>query len=165
MSVSETMVFVRRVIPTLIALALLTGHAYAQESATDRSARLRAELADSQARANELETRLAQINEDIKPENIERSLAGVGSTRPEELRETRRRQLDIQRKGIQTQLDSLATARTRLESAIVSADAEVYRQSAGPTLSAISNSKAGSIKPSDPQKPRVKKGSQRKTKS
>lgn len=157
--------FLRKIIPTVFTLALLTSYAYPQDTATQRSARLRAELVEVQARANELETRLAQINEDIKPENIERSLAGVGSTKPEELREARRRQLDIQRKGIQSQLDSLATARTRLESAIASADVEVYRQSAGPTMIPISESKPSAGKQSQRQKPRAKKRSQRKTKS
>jgi len=156
---------VRRLIPTLITLALLTGYGYAQETPIERSARLRSELADVQARANELETRLAQINEDIKPENIERSLAGVGSTKPEELRETRRRQLDIQRKGIQSQLDSLATARTRLERSIVSADTDQYRQSAGPTTTAIADSTTSAVKQNQRQKPRVKKRGQRKTKT
>lgn len=155
---------VRRVIQNLIALALLTGYGYAQETATDRAARLRAQLADLQAQQTELEARVAQINEDIKPENIERSLAGVGSTRPEELRETRRRQLDIQRTGIQSQLDSLVAARTRLESAIASADAEAYRQTVGPTTTSISNSKTSPTKQSHRQKSRIKKPTQRKTK-
>jgi chromosome segregation ATPase len=148
---------VRKVIPSLFVLGLLTGYAYAQETATARAARLRAELANVQAQHAELEARLAQINEDIKPENIERSLAGVGSTRPEELREARRRQFDIQRKAIQAQLESLTATRTRLESAIASADAESYRQTVGPTTPSISNSRTSPSKQSHRQKPRVKK--------
>jgi hypothetical protein len=64
-----------------------------------------------------------ELDEAIKPENIERSLAGVGSTRPEELRESRRRQLAIQRDGVQAQLRTLETSRQRLESAIANAEA------------------------------------------
>jgi cell division protein FtsB len=104
----------------------------AQEGADERAARLRAQLADLQAQQSELQTRLAQIDEDIKPENIERSLAGIGSTHPEDLREARRRQLEIQRKGIQSQLDSLAAARTRLEATIAAADLERYRATPTP---------------------------------
>ena len=52
---------------------------------------------------------LQQLDESIKPENIERSLAGIGSTRPEELRETRRRQLTIERDGVLAQLKTLET--------------------------------------------------------
>ena len=156
---------VRRLIPTLITLALLTGYASAQETLPERSARLKSELADLQTRVDELETRRAQINEDIKPENIERSLAGVGSTKPEELRETRRRQLEIQLKGIQSQLDSLTTARTRLEKAVASADADLYLQSARPTTTTISNAATSPPRQSRQQKPRVKKRGPRKTNS
>jgi hypothetical protein len=157
--------FVRTIIPILVTLALLTGYAYAQETGTERAARMRAELANQQASQTDLEARLAQINEDIKPENIERSLAGVGSTKPEELREARRRQLEIQRKGIQAQIDSLAAARTRLESAIAAADAETYRQMAGPAMTSSSNSRTSPAKQSHRQKSRVKKRHQRKTNS
>jgi len=59
----------------------------------------------------------------LKPENIEKGLAGIGSTRPEELREQRRRQLEIEKKSVQTRLDQLATSRNRLETGIVQADA------------------------------------------
>src|SRR5687767_7131983 len=153
---------IKRAIQNLITLALLAGCAYAQE-ATERAAKLRSQLVDVQAQQTDLQTRLTQIDESIKPENIERSLAGVGSTRPEELRDARRRQLEIQRKGIQSQLDSLAAARTRLESAIASADADSYRQSAGPNTTSIPNSRVVTTKKSPRQKRRVKKHYQRKT--
>jgi len=153
---------IKRAIQNLITLALLAGCAYAQE-ATERAAKLRAQLADVQAQQTDLQTRLAQIDSAIKPENIARSLAGVGSTRPEELREARRRQLDIQRKGIQSQLDSLAATRTRLENAIASADAESYRQTAGPNTNSVPNARVVATKKSPRQTRRVKKHYQRKT--
>ncbi len=103
----------------------------AQESAQERAANLRAQLVGTQAKQAELQTRLQQLEEDLKPENIERVLAGVGSTHPEELREARRRQLEIQKTSIQSQLDILANSRTRLEAAIAGADADIYRQNAG----------------------------------
>ena len=115
---------------SLIFSALLFVHVTAQESAQERSANLRAQLVETQAKQAELQTQLQQVEEDLKPENIERSLAGVGSTRPEGLREARRRQLEIQKKSMQSQRDLLATSRTRLEAAIASADAEIYRQNA-----------------------------------
>ncbi len=71
----------------------------AQESAQERAANLRAQLIDTEAKQAELQMRLQQLAEDLKPENIERSLAGVGSTHPEDLREARRRQLEIQKKA------------------------------------------------------------------
>jgi septal ring factor EnvC (AmiA/AmiB activator) len=103
----------------------------AQESRQERAANLRAQLAEVQGKETELQTRLEQIEEQIKPENIERSLAGIGSTHPEELREQRRRQLEIEKKGVQSQLATLAASRTRLEAAIATADAMSY-QSSGP---------------------------------
>jgi hypothetical protein len=46
----------------------------AQESAQQRAANLRAQLTETQAKQAELQTRLQQLQEDLKPENIERSL-------------------------------------------------------------------------------------------
>ena len=126
---------------------LLSVTAPAQESRQERAANLRAQLAEVQGKETELQTRLEQLEEQIKPENIERSLAGIGSTHPEELREQRRRQLEIEKKGVQSQLATLAASRTRLEAAIATADAMSYQslgQSSGsgpplgssPTISA-----------------------------
>lgn len=92
--------------------------------------KLRAQLAEAQSRETELQTRLRQLDNDLRPENIEHSLAGVGSTRPEELREQRRRQLEAEKSKVQAQLDEVAASKSRLESAIAAADAEAYRQSA-----------------------------------
>ncbi|MFN2531150.1 MAG: hypothetical protein ABR555_07630, partial [Pyrinomonadaceae bacterium] len=97
-----------------------------QITARERAANLRVQLAEVEAKQTELQDRIAQINEDIKPENIEKSLAGVGSTKPEELREQRRRQLEIQQKSIQSQLDLVVTSHSRLEKGIADADAEAY---------------------------------------
>jgi hypothetical protein len=91
---------------------------------------LRAQLLDVQAKESELQARARQLDEDLKPENLERSLAGIGSTRPEELREMRRRQLNIERERVQAQLKLLATSRERLESVIRVAETQTYQQSA-----------------------------------
>jgi len=91
---------------------------------------LRAQLLDMQAKENELQARARQLDEDLKPENIERSLAGIGSTRPEELRESRRRQLSIEREGVRAQLKLVTTSRERLESTIRTAETRAYQQSA-----------------------------------
>jgi hypothetical protein len=121
----------------LIAAGLLAVSTPAQSNAQERAANLRAQLVDTQARQAELQTRLQQLEEDLKPESIERSLAGVGSVHPEELREARRRQLEIEKRGVQSQLDTLAASRSRLETAIAAADAESYRQSAGPSANIV----------------------------
>lgn len=104
----------------------------AQETlpAADRAEKLRAQLLEVQTKEDALRARAEQLDEQLKPENIEHSLAGIGSTRPEELREARRRQLQKQREGVETQLRVLETSRLRLESAILDADARAYQQSA-----------------------------------
>jgi hypothetical protein len=104
----------------------------AQTNAQERAASLRAQLAEVEAKQTELQTRLQNLEEKLKPENIESALAGVGSTHPEDLREQRRRQLEIERNGVRAQLDLLATSHSRLEAAIGRADADAYRQSAAP---------------------------------
>src|SRR6266576_2559733 len=105
--------------PMMLAVLLLTtfftASAAAQTTAQEQAAKLRAQLNEVQARQTELQARLGRLEEDLKPENIQNSLAGVGSTHPEELREQRRRQLETERKGVQAQPDQLATSRTRLE--------------------------------------------------
>lgn len=115
----------------LLALLMLSVNVYAQEAA-ERVEKLRAQLLEVQTKENALRTRAEQLEESIKPENIERSLAGIGSTRPEELREARRRQLTIERDGVLAQLKTLETSRQRLESAIANAEALAYQQSARP---------------------------------
>ena len=62
----------------------------------------------------------------MKPESIERELAGIGSVHPEELREHRRKLLTIERNGLQAQLDLLEEDRARIEAAIATAEAAEY---------------------------------------
>ena len=92
-----------------------------------RSAQLHAEMRDVQAKEAELQARLEDINYALKPENIERATAGVGSTHPEEVREQRRKQLESEKQRVQGQLDHLAASRANLEQASAAADTEVDR--------------------------------------
>ncbi|MDT5121742.1 MAG: hypothetical protein QOC96_1224 [Acidobacteriota bacterium] len=91
---------------------------------------LRSQLNDLQAKETALQNQMKQLDEDLKPENIEKVFALNGSTHPEELREQRRKQLEAQKASVQSQLDQIATSRTRLDAAISSAEAATYRQSA-----------------------------------
>lgn len=108
--------------------------ALGQSSAQELAASLRSQLSEIETKQSALQTRLQELDEKLKPDNIEASLAGVGSTRPEDLREQKRRQLEIERSGVQKQLDLLAASRTRLEASLARADAEAYRQSAAPQV-------------------------------
>src|ERR1051325_12026375 len=120
---------------SLMLLLLVVGvgvSAQDSTSAADRVEELKARLLEVQAREDALRSRLQQLDEAIKPENIERSLAGVGSTRPEDLREARRKQLSIERDGVLAQLQTIETSRLRLESALANAEASAYQESAQP---------------------------------
>jgi hypothetical protein len=125
---------VRSSLVLLLFVFAFTVNGYAQEpaSAAENAEKLRAQLLEVQAKEEALRVRAQQLEESLKPENIERSLAGVGSTKPEELRESRRRQLTIERDGVLAQLKLLETSRQRLETAIANADALAYQQSARP---------------------------------
>ena len=92
--------------------------------AEQRSAALWAELRDVEAKQTELQARLDEVTYALKPENIERAVAGYGSTKPEEVREERRKQLENEKGRIEKQLSQLTANHTRLEQAIASADAE-----------------------------------------
>jgi chromosome segregation ATPase len=117
-------------------LLIFTASTLAQnaKSAAETLENLRSQLRDVQAKEASLQARLKQLDEDLKPENIEHSLAGIGSTRPEDLREQRRRQLAAEKASVVNQLEQLAASRARLEPAILTAEAAAYQQSAqGPT--------------------------------
>ena len=123
----------KRALSLVLFMALVAGftaNVTAQDASngSDSLDTLRSQLLDAQAKEAELETRQQQLDEALKPENIERSLAGIGSTKPEELRESRRRQLTIERDGVRAQLKLVATSRERLESVIRTAEAQAYQQ-------------------------------------
>ena len=126
------MVRYSKVLVLLISLFLTSAAVLAQEtpSAAQASENLRAQLRDVGAQEAELQARLQQLDWDLKPENIERHFAGVGSTRPEELREQRRRLLQGEKESASSHLEQLTASRARLESAIVTADGAAYTQSA-----------------------------------
>lgn len=153
----------------LAALALFSAASVtAQNSAVES---LRSQLRDLDTREGELQTRARQLDEDLKPENIEKYYALNGSTRPEELREQRRRQLEKERDGVRTQLDQLASSRTRLQASLAAAEAAAYRQSAQPpdsyTAPASVNPSAASsnspaVKPKPAQQPAQRRARQRR---
>jgi septal ring factor EnvC (AmiA/AmiB activator) len=149
---------------TLLIAGMLATPVVGQTTAQERAANLRQQLADVETKQAELETRRQQLEEDLKPENIEKGLAGIGSTHPEELRDQRRRQLEIEKKGVQTRLDQLATSRTRLETGILQADAAAYHSSASADATGAetvtkqpTNAQPASVEPTAPRPARRRK--------
>ena len=92
--------------------------------AEQRAESLRTQQVDVESKLADLQSRLEQIEYSLKPENIERA-SGYGTVHPEEARDTRRRQLESEKARTQAQIRILETSRTRLETAVNSADAEV----------------------------------------
>lgn len=90
-----------------------------------RAEGFRKQLIEVQEKEANLQAQMDRIDSDLRPENIERSVATYGSTRPEDVRADRKRQLENERARIQSQLALLTSSRVRLEAAVATADAEV----------------------------------------
>ena len=93
--------------------------------AEQRAEQLRQQLMDIQSKIADFEVKLEQIDFALKPENIESAAAGYGSTRPEAIRDMRKRQLEGEKSRVTAQLKLAENSRTRLETASANADAEV----------------------------------------
>jgi hypothetical protein len=93
--------------------------------AEQRGEQLRSQLMDVQGKIADFEARVEQIDFALQPENIESATAGYGSTRPEQTREARKKQLEGEKARVQAQLKLAESSRTRLETAVANADAEV----------------------------------------
>lgn len=93
--------------------------------AEQRAEQVRSQLMDVQSKIADFEAKLEQIDFALKPENIENAAAGYGSTRPEAVRDMRKKQLEGEKSRVTAQLKLAETSRTRLEIASANADAEV----------------------------------------
>ena len=122
---------VKQIPATALLVCLFAITALAQPRAQEIADNLRVQLSELEVRQAEMQAHDEQLEEALQPENIERTVAGIGSTHPERLREERRRQLEIVRTSVRLQLDELDRSRARLEAAIAEADALAYWQSAG----------------------------------
>jgi hypothetical protein len=112
----------------------------AAQPRTDRevtASTLKQQLFELESKETRLRMRLEEIDEQLKPESIEREMAGIGSVHPEELREHRRKLLTIERNGLQTQLDLLEEERARIEAAIAAAGTAASLEYAPPSPSPL----------------------------
>lgn len=103
---------------------------YTRDQMTKEEDRIRAlqkELVDLSARETPLRKRLDEIESQQQPDRIERGLAGVGSTKPEEVRDAVSRQLANEKRQIQTQLDTIKSSRARNQSFINNAEESIAR--------------------------------------
>jgi hypothetical protein len=105
---------------TLLNLDILT-------KAEQRSESLRKQRFDLVEKENSIQSRLDQIEIDIRPENIERQVAVMGTLRPEEIREAKRKSLDNERKNLQALLVQVQTTRSSLDQTVDRADQLVQK--------------------------------------
>ena len=106
--------------PISVSLALLA-------QAEQRAEILRKQLFELIEKETALKSRLVQIDEDMRPESIERALNPYGTTRTAELRDARRRVLENDRKGFESLLNLTTQSRLRLEDDVKQADFLVLR--------------------------------------
>src|SRR6185503_16341656 len=95
--------------------------------AEQRAEMLRKQLIELVEKETAIKTRLVQLDEDLRPENIERAVSAIGGTRTFEMRETRRRVLENERKGLDSLLSQISMSRTRLQEDVRDADSIVTR--------------------------------------
>lgn len=77
------------------------------------AATLRKSLIETGEREATIKRRIGQIDFDLRPENIERSVQIQGTTKAEEQRETRRRTLENERNTLQALLYEIQTSRAQ----------------------------------------------------
>ncbi|MFL6254958.1 MAG: hypothetical protein ACJ74T_08035 [Pyrinomonadaceae bacterium] len=119
----------RHIVLVLLFALTAASPAWAQEvSAVEvQIERLRAQLRDVTERESQLQDRAARLDEDLRPENVERSVAAVGTTDAAALRAGRREQLEKEKADVAGQLSEVSAKRTRLEAEIAAAEAEAVR--------------------------------------
>ena len=90
--------------------------------AESRAESLRKQLFEMVEKEATVRTRLEQITFDARPEMIERSAAFVGSLRPEEIRDQRKKSLDAEKRNLESLLTQIQTSRASLEENVQKAD-------------------------------------------
>ncbi len=90
--------------------------------AESRAETLRKQLFDMIEKEGNIKTKLDQIENDIRPESIDRGVAFAGTLRPEELRNLRRRSLESERTNLQTLLAEVQRTRANLDLNLQKAD-------------------------------------------
>lgn len=97
-------------------------------SAEQRAELLRKQLVESVEKETSIRSRVIGLEEEMRPENVERNLNAVGSgIRAPEQRDARRRSLENERNGLRNLLGQIELSRQRLEDDLRQADTLVVR--------------------------------------
>ncbi|HVF45083.1 MAG TPA: hypothetical protein VM936_18805 [Pyrinomonadaceae bacterium] len=151
----------KRLLRSSLLILLATQVCAAQDIAAveQRVDALRQQLQDVTDRQTRLQAREQELDEALRPENVEKSVAGIGTTDATALRDKRREQLEREKSAVAEQLQSLNTSRARLEAAIATAEAEAVRLRASalgtsnPTPTATNANAPAASTPSAPTAP------------
>lgn len=92
-----------------------------------RAQNLRQQLIDLVEKESDIKSKMERIENDLRPEMIERMVAYAGSLRPEELREMRRKTLENEKNNLQNLLFQIQTNKGDLELNVQKADQLVER--------------------------------------
>ena len=95
--------------------------------AETRSESLRKQLFDMIDKENTIKVRLEAIENDSRPEMVDRAAAFAGSLRPEEIRDARRRNLASDKLNLQSLLTEIQTSRANLVLTLQKSDALVEK--------------------------------------
>ena len=119
----------RRLFFSALLVCIPAAHAWAQDvSAVElQIERLRSQLRDVVDLEARLQERSQQLDDDLRPESIERSVAAIGTTDAAALRARRREELEKQKADVTAQLAEASAKRARLEAEIAAAEAEAVR--------------------------------------
>ncbi|MDQ3711611.1 MAG: hypothetical protein M3388_05270, partial [Acidobacteriota bacterium] len=90
--------------------------------AESRAESLRKQLFEMIEKENTVRSRLEQIQFDSRSEVVDRAVAMVGSLRPEEIRDQRRKSLEAEKRNLESLLAQIQTSRATLESNVERAD-------------------------------------------
>ena len=120
---------------SILFICVLAATVLAQDTigSGERTVTLRQQLIEVESRETLLRIRLEELDEQLRPANIEMSVVGFGSVHPEVLRDDLRKRLTIERDGLITQLDLLEENRARIKAAILAAEYAAYLKYALPS--------------------------------
>ena len=97
------------------------------EKEQQRGEQLQLHLIEIAEKEEPLQARLDQITQQLRPENIDRALAGYGALKPEDAREEFRKRLYNERIRVQAQLELHRQDKMRTQASIATTDAAIQR--------------------------------------
>lgn len=119
--------------------------------AEQRAENLQEQLLVAKEKEADLQARLQDLDYQLQPDSISSRAALIGTLHPDEARDQIRRQLEGEKSRVRVQLDQVSQNRSRLETSLRNADAEVERLRARMNeLTDETNTNGGSVRGTTP---------------